>query len=194
MSGDVKKKKFDCDYVINRSGNVHTYIQLKHYGANSSRIDEEWRRRFLQEIKIHGNGEPLSVKALIDLNIAPPLIKLAPNELEESAFKAYRAHWINLAHGSLSPVTPIIERPPGHHLINLLQKVMPKSVFERVYGQMIADSREEFYEALSQGDPTEAKKIRRQLNLDLIMSVVSYIAGLPAHLLVKPFKLFDKGE
>ncbi|MBB3948444.1 hypothetical protein GGQ73_004431 [Rhizobium skierniewicense] len=87
-----------------------------------------------------------------------------------------------------------IERPPGHRAIGILQAVLPKSVFERVYGQMVADSRAEFYEALDKNDYLEAKKIKRHLNYSLILSALTYVVGLPFHLLSKCFNWYDKSE
>lgn len=89
----------------------------------------------------------------------------------------------------------VIERPPGHRLIILLQVFLPRSTFERIYGQMIADSRAEFYEALKKRDYIEAEKIKRQLCFNMLSSVAAFVAGLPFHFLAKPLgKIFNKDE
>lgn len=87
-----------------------------------------------------------------------------------------------------------LEHPPGHHLIGVLRAVLPKKVYDRVYGQMVADSWEEYYDAIAQGDHSEAKKIKRYLNYCLFMSVVEYLSGLPFHFVSKCVNLFDKSE
>lgn len=88
----------------------------------------------------------------------------------------------------------LIERPPGHRAIVILQVFLPKSVYERVYGQMVADSREEYYDAYQRKDFREAAKIKRHLNYSLVMSAVAYIASLPLHLIPRCFNWFDKSE
>ncbi len=88
----------------------------------------------------------------------------------------------------------LAHRAPGHRAIGILQAVLPKSVFDRIYGQMVADAREEYYEAVAQGNMDEAKKIARYLNWSLISSVFAFFAGLPAHLLSLPFKAFKKED
>ncbi|MDD1499662.1 hypothetical protein PVA19_14660 [Agrobacterium sp. CNPSo 3708] len=88
----------------------------------------------------------------------------------------------------------VIYRAPGYRAIGILQAVLPKSVFDRIYGQMVADARQEYFEAIAQGDLDEAKKIARYLNFSLISSVVEFLAGLPAHLLSLPFKAFKKED
>lgn len=121
-------------------------------------------------------------------------------ELKYSNFSQYQAKVdLSLMRVELSsPVEPKgeikIERPPGHRATVFLRVFLPKSVFDRLYGQMIADSQQEYIEALADGDEAEAKKIKRYLNYNLVTSVVTYITGLPFHLVSKAFKLFDKSE
>lgn len=170
------KEKFDCD--IEPSGEQMKWRVTYSSSAEFARIRE--------------------MAARIDSLSTTNLDHLFPKKIskfEAALDKLFREYWRLTGYepGDLTG-SPSIEKPPGHRLIMLLQSILPKSTFERIYGQMIADSRQEFYDALDKGDEAEAKKIKRQLNIDLLISVFSFIAGLPMHLLMKPFKLFDKGE
>lgn len=195
MSGDDSERKFICDYMTNHKGTVRTYIQLKHLTNDahliSRGLSSEWQKHFLDNTKIYRDTKDNPIRVLLELDHGMRFHDIAQDYVERNAVKPVDgARWIEGDPESLVK----IERPPGHRLINVLQVVLPKSTFERVYGQMVADSREEYYEALQQGDCEEAKKIKWQLNYHLIISVLEYVASLPAHLLIKPFKLFDKGE
>jgi hypothetical protein len=197
MSSDDKKEKSYCDILIHRNG-LPSYIQVKTYGKGSRKVNpaNEWNIETQEAfVAIRGAFQAANVeRADLFVSFEDEQTKSKAVEIENELISTEKLldSWKIEPEAPLT--VPIIERPPGHRLIVILQSVLPKSVFDRVYGQMVADSREEYYEALSQGDSAEAKKIKRQLNYHLVGSVFSFLAGLPAHLLMKPFKLFDKGE
>ncbi|NSZ61850.1 hypothetical protein G6L16_000700 [Agrobacterium tumefaciens] len=194
MSDDDDKKRFNCYDAVHYKPVVSTYIQFKRIRATVPSRDwnVEWQNFFRENAKaldadFHKirNLVVLKDNALSgDADADPEMLKAAEELID---------YWRREPEETPLP-TPAIERPPGHHLIVLLQRLLPKSVFERLYGQMIADARLEYCEALIDGDFEEAKKIKRHLNYSLIASVASFIMGLPYHLLVKSSSLFDKGE
>jgi len=196
MSGDDEKKRFSCDDIVHYKPDVSIYVQFKRMTKGSSEIRPDlnsvWQNYYRDNIKAL-EGDFGRIQKLIlpnedgstsDAEPDPEVIKAAEEIIEQ---------WRRQPVDAPLPA-PAIERPPGHHLIVLLQKVLPKSVYERVYGQMIADARLEYCEALADGDFEEAKKIKRHLNYSLVVSVAAFVVGLPYHLLVKSVSLFDKGE
>lgn len=197
MSDDNKKERSCYDVIFHREG-IPSYIQVKTYGKYTKKISpaNEWNLQSQEHF--------LAITRAIQkthVNQVSMLVSIEDNQAKSKAIyienELLQAEQI-LDSRNIEPqvplAAPVIERPPGHRVIVILQTVLPKSVFERVYGQMVADSREEYYEALQQGDCEEAKKIKRHLNYSLVVSVVSFVVGLPYHLLVKSVSLFDKGE
>jgi hypothetical protein len=55
-----------------------------------------------------------------------------------------------------------IERPPGMRLNRLAQFVFPRRIYETVLRPCIAETQEEYFEALQAGDLGKAKWIRRR--------------------------------
>ncbi|SOC90095.1 hypothetical protein SAMN05216358_0119 [Rhizobium sp. AN5] len=197
MSDDNKKERSCYDVIFHREG-IPSYIQVKTYGKGTKKISpaNEWnlqtQEHFLAITRAIRETHVNQVNMLVSFEDNQAKSKAVYIETELLQAEKILDSW--KIEPEVPLAAPVIERPPGHRVIVILQTVLPKSVFERVYGQMVADSREEYYEALQQGDCEEAKKIKWQLNYHLIMSVVEYFASLPAHLLTKPLKMFDKGE
>ncbi len=196
MSGGDDKKRFSRDDVVHYKRDVSIYVQFKHTKKGSSEIRRDlnagWQNYYRDNIKaLEGDFCKIQKLILLDDDVSP-----SGNEADSGMTKAAEdimEHWRRQPIDAPLPA-PAIERPPGHHLMVLLRKVLPKSVFERTYGQMIADARLEYCEALADGDFEEAKKIKRHLNYSMVVSVASFVIGLPYHLVVKSVSLFDKGE
>lgn len=182
MSSDDDSNKRWCDFVYKYDNKIR-YFEVKHF-RNDAKLEARLRQLLEERVAIAiEKADPLTPYSIM---------QLAKDEEERDA-SLLAGKDLTGQNFSLKP--PAIERPPGHRIIVLLQMVLPRSTFERVYGQMIADSRAEYFEALDQGDNVEANKIKRQLYFNIAVSVAAFLAGLPFHLLEKPLgKIFNKDE
>lgn len=142
-------------------------------------------------------NNPMRDGLKVDKTVFPILIQTKTPQ-SEAILKSYRdfleIHTAVSKSDTKASAKTTIETPPGHRLIVLLQTFVPTSVYERVYGQIVADSREEYYVAVDNGDELEAKKIKRHLNYCLLMTAFAYLAGLPFHLLSRCYNWLNKSE
>ncbi|WP_276122622.1 hypothetical protein [Pararhizobium qamdonense] len=72
-----------------------------------------------------------------------------------------------------------IHRPPGYTLSGIMRFVLPKKMYERVIGQMIIDAREEYTEALANGEKRHAKWIAVRLNLMVAVALLTKLSMMP---------------
>lgn len=183
MSSDDDKKWY-CDFSY-KNDNQISLFELKSF-RKDSKFQADLRKLITERVEAHLNSSETPVTPLHIIHLYEQAEKAAKSlpSIVEQAGGEVRAR-----------KTSVIEHPPGHHLIRVLQMFLPKSAYQRTFGQMVADAREEYYEALKDGDEAESKKIKRMLIWDMLMCIGTYIAELPAHLVTAPFrKLFDKGE
>jgi hypothetical protein len=76
----------------------------------------------------------------------------------------------------------VIQKPPGFSLERFLRFLVSKKSYERVYGQIIADMREEYFEALHAGEKRKARWI----------VVRAYVSVLTALLMLLPRGLVNE--
>ncbi len=66
--------------------------------------------------------------------------------------------------------------PPGKNIGRVLRILFSKKTFDNIFAQAISDMREEYYEALANGEKWKARIGHIRDNLWIILSVLAYLA------------------
>ena len=80
---------------------------------------------------------------------------------------------------------------PGTAAVRVLQFLVPKKAYDEVFAQVIADTREEYFAALDEGDKAKAVFIRVRDSINLWMVFLQYLIIVCLDRGMKVYKAFD---
>ncbi|RWL81897.1 MAG: hypothetical protein EOR67_28610 [Mesorhizobium sp.] len=83
--------------------------------------------------------------------------------------------WLKLRRDEGPFIGHVIAHAPGGRVIPVLRFLFTKRAFDHIFAQVVVDGREEYWEALSQGNKWLARWRRVQLYLSLGIAIVSWI-------------------
>lgn len=67
-----------------------------------------------------------------------------------------------------------VARPPAHNLVSIFRFLFPKKAFDNIFSQVIADGREEIFEALAGGKALRSQWLHFVLYMTLVYTAASW--------------------
>jgi len=83
----------------------------------------------------------------------------------------------------------VLSSAPGNIAVRICQFLFSAKAYREVFGQVISDMREEYFDALNSGQPKKARYILMRDHLNLLLTAASYVTATVAKRMVSIWKI-----